>query len=235
MEREIKYLTLSQLQSLSWLAHGFGLAGFGPEHLQTDSLLSSFTPIEMNQLHSDRVFFLNRAPEMKLSGDGLITTATGLLLIIKTADCLPVLIIDEVNRVVAAVHCGWRSTSQRIVEKTVSIMQEKAGSQPEALKVALGPCIESTCYEVGLEVYENFQRSGFDLQKIFSPARPRDKFLLDLRKANRWLLVENLGLREENIYDLNLCTFCQPHLYSYRRDRQKDNRLINFVGLKNII
>ncbi|MDD8031874.1 MAG: peptidoglycan editing factor PgeF [Acidobacteriota bacterium] len=232
MSKKEKYLTISRLKKIPWLVHGFGLASFTPEDLKEDGKLASFQTVEMKQEHSSRVYYLEGPPADRLAGDGLVTGAEGLLLIIKTADCLPVFLIDIKNRVVAAVHCGWRSTYLEILLATVNLMKEKFSSQAENLLAALGPCIEKDCYEVGLEIFENFSAAGFKTDFIFWPSRNQGRFYLDLRKANWWFLVERLGLKPENIFQLNQCTFCQPGLHSFRRNKEKSLRLINFIGIQ---
>ncbi|MGB9892960.1 MAG: peptidoglycan editing factor PgeF [Candidatus Saccharicenans sp.] len=232
MEQGKRYLTIDQLEKIPWLIHGFGLAGFSQKDFKLDNRLISFTPVEMKQEHSARVFFLDKAPSGRLSGDGLITSTPGLLLIIKTADCLPVFLVDTAHKTVAAVHCGWRSTYQKILLVAFNVMQQKIGSRPQELRAALGPGIEQRCYEVGQEVFKLFCQAGFKAEDIFSVSEAKDKYYLDLRKANLWLLTEVMGLRMENIFPINLCTFCQPELYSFRRDREKNLRLINFIGIK---
>lgn len=227
-----KFLTVEGLNRLPRLVHGFGLAGFGLEDLSREPELSSFRPVVMKQLHSARVFCLDKFPEQQLAGDGLVTASAGLLLVIKTADCLPVFLVDPENRAVAAVHCGWRSTHQKILVSAFCLMRENFGSRPGSLLAALGPCIEQKCYEVGPEVLESFSAAGFDTGRIFIPSESRDKFCLDLRAANRLLLSGDIGLRPENILEMEICTFCSGDLHSYRRDRRTERRLINFIGLK---
>ncbi len=233
MDKKEKYLTILQLGKASWLIHGFGLAGFTQEDLKEDKKFASFQTVEMRQEHSRRVFYLEGPPADRLAGDGLVTAAEGLLLIIKTADCLPVFLVDIKNRAVGAVHCGWRSTCQEILLTAFNLMKEKFGSQAENLIAALGPCIERDCYEVGLEVFENFSAAGFATDLIFLPSKNRGRFYLDLRKANWWLLVERLRLNPDNIFQLNQCTFCHPGLLSFRRNKEKDLRLINFLGIRS--
>jgi len=227
-----KFLTVAQLNRHPWLVHGFGLAGFGLDDLAGEPELSSFRAVVMKQLHSDRVFWIDGLPPTKLAGDGLATASAGLLLIIKTADCLPVFLVDRQNRAVAAVHCGWRSTSKKILVSAFALMREKSGSRPENLLAAFGPCIEQKCYEVGPEVVESFSAAGFDTGRIFIPALNKDKFYLDLIAANHLLLTGEIGLPPENIFQVGACTFCSSDLHSYRRDHQTEQRLINFIGLK---
>jgi len=205
----------------------------------------------MRQLHSDTVHHLDAAPAGKLEGDALLTNVPGLLLVIRTADCLPVFLVDEKNRAVAAVHCGWRGTEKRILEKAARAMVRAFGSKPGAMLAALGPCIGSVCYEVGPQVREGFRRAGFP-PSIFTKCRERGtrtsspkavhvpvllaeasvrpgKSFLDLRAANVWLLRE-LGLKKKNILDSgSACTHCEPHLLSYRRNPADSRRMYNFI------
>ncbi|MGC9055340.1 MAG: peptidoglycan editing factor PgeF [Candidatus Saccharicenans sp.] len=232
MSEKKNYLTIEKLNQIPWLVHGFGLAGFEVSQLKKEPSLKSFYPVELSQQHSAKVFFIKKILSSKLVGDGLITAAPGLLLLIKTADCLPVLLIDLEHQAIAAVHCGWRGTYQKIIEKTLKQMNKIFGSQPEKILAALGPCVEQNCYEVGPEVQKAFFRAGFPLDSIFRPAQQVNKFFLDLRAANFWLLTKVIGLPEENISQINLCTFCRPELLSYRRQPLKEERLINFIGIK---
>jgi YfiH family protein len=199
----------------------------------------------MRQVHSDIVHRLAAAPPEKLEGDGLMTDVPGLLLVIRTADCLPVFLVDAKNRAVAAVHCGWRGTEKKILEKAVQAMGRGYGSEPGTMLAALGPCIDSACYEVGPEVRDGFLRAGFPpavfiehqerghVPEVYFPGplptRP-GKSLLDLRAANRWLL-NGLGFRAENILDSGpACTHCEPHFLSYRRDPADSRRMYNLIG-----
>ena len=79
----------------------------------------------------------------------MITNTPGLLLAIKTADCVPVLVADVKRRVVGAFHAGWRGTVARVVEKGVGEMRRQFGSEPRDLRAAIGPCIRKCCYSVG--------------------------------------------------------------------------------------
>src|SRR5262249_40487911 len=90
------------------------------------------------------------------SGDALLTNQPGILLSVRTADCVPILFVDPARHVIAAVHAGWRGSLQRIAEKTVGEMRRALHSQPEELLAAIGPSIRACCYEVGQEVVEAF-------------------------------------------------------------------------------
>jgi YfiH family protein len=138
--------------------------------------------------------------------------------------------VDESRRIVAAVHCGWRGTGKRILEKVVGRLRDRNGSDPAGLLAALGPCIGPECYEVGPEVRERFATAGFpdDLFRL-NPA-VAGKYFLDLRGANG-LELRSAGLRPENILSLDACTKCRPELLSYRRDGKTEGRMYAFIGI----
>lgn len=218
------YSTVARLAAIPGLVHGFGRAGWGEEDIESGPEFRGFRPVIMRQLHSDIVHRLDRAPAAKLEGDALMTGVPGILLVVRTADCLPVLLADRARRAVAAVHAGWRGTQKRILEKTVRAMGDAYGTRPGDLLAALGPCIGPACYEVGPEVREAFERAGFP-PDVFA------KSLLDLRAADTWLL-ESLGVKRSNIWASDACTHCDPGLLSYRRHKGEQRRLYNFIGLR---
>ena len=158
---ERRFISVPRLAGIGGLVHGFGRAGWSEADFLAFAASRGVKPVIMRQLHSDVVHRLDEAPSAKLEGDALMTNKSGLLLVIRTADCLPVLIVDEANRAVAVVHCGWRGTEKRILEKTIMAMGEAYGSKPAEMLAALGPCIGGSCFEVGPEVRDGFLRAGF--------------------------------------------------------------------------
>ena len=226
-----QYLAVPKLTEIPWLVHGFGDAGWSEEDFLDFATPRDMRPVIMHQLHSDVIHCLDEVPAGRLEGDALMTNVPGLLLVIRTADCLPVFLVDATNQAVAAVHCGWRGTEKRILEKSVRAMAGAYGSRPTEMPAALGPCIGPACYEVGPEVRKGFLRAGFRAAVVPDcPARP-GKSLLDLRAANIWLL-EGLGFDKAHIFDSGpACTHCEPSLLSYRRNPGETRRMYNFIGL----
>ncbi|HYA48103.1 MAG TPA: peptidoglycan editing factor PgeF [Burkholderiales bacterium] len=226
------YLVAPRLAGIGWLVHGFGRAGWGEEDILDSRALCGFRPVIMRQLHSDIIHRLDREPAGRLEGDALMTDAPGLLLIVRTADCLPVLLVDGTHKAVASVHCGWRGTEKRILEKAVRAMGRAYGAEPGELLAALGPCIGSACYEVGPEVHAGFLKAGFP-PDVFADSRTRrGRFLLDLRRANTWLL-DGLGVKPDAIWSSDVCTHCDPALLSYRRSKGERRRMYNFIGIRD--
>jgi len=231
MTNERPYFTLTRFAGISWLVHGFGTARWTEPDLAADPGFRGFTPVIMDQVHSAVVHPLEAAPHVKLAGDGLVTGTPGLLLVVRTADCLPVLLVDEARRLVGAIHCGWRGTKLRILERAVEVFRAHYGSHATDLWAACGPCIGPACYEVGPEVREEFLAAGFSAT-LFHPAPgAAGKFLFDLRRANVEMLRAS-GLRGGRILTFDTCTHCGPGFLSYRRDRDKEGRMVNFIGIK---
>jgi YfiH family protein len=224
------YLTEPRFERIPWLIHGFGTAAWTEADFGRVHAWEGFHPVILDQVHSDIIHCVEAPPDGRLRGDALITSTPGLFLVVKTADCLPVLVVDESRRIVAAVHCGWRGTGKRILEKVVGRLRDRNGSDPAGLLAALGPCIGPECYEVGPEVRERFATAGFpdDLFRL-NPA-VAGKYFLDLRGANG-LELRSAGLRPENILSLDACTKCRPELLSYRRDGKTEGRMYAFIGI----
>ena len=225
------YLTVPHLARIPWLIHGFGTRHWTLADFHKSPGWENFEIAWLKQIHSGEIRFVESASRGRLKGDALATDRPRIFLIMKTADCLPVFLVDRSKRVVSAVHCGWRGTRQRILERVVAGLGARYGCRPASLLAALGPCIEAACYEVGNDVRDDFRAAGI-AGDVFRPigARP-GKYLFDLRKANRRQLAA-AGVSASNIFDVNLCTHCDPRLHSFRRDRNTSARLYNFIGIK---
>jgi YfiH family protein len=180
--------------------------------------------VMMDQEHGDRIHVI-RDGEKAESGDGVIIIERNVAGIIKTADCLPVIIAAPGLPMAAIVHAGWRGTVRKISLKAVQKMVE-LGAAKEGLIVLMGPSIGSCCYEVKEDVCNVFNNEGFS-ERVFRKAN--DATYLDIREANRELLRRE-GVKE--IYDAGLCTYCSSGRFaSYRRGDQ-GKRQINFVSLR---
>src|SRR5579883_1782794 len=123
--------------------------------------------MSVRQVHSSLVW---RDPAPETAGDGMMTDASGVLLGIRVADCVPILLADVRRGVIAAVHAGWRGTVARIVEKAVGELRAQFGSDPADLRAALGPSIRRCCYQVGAEVVEAFAAQFDYAEALWTPA-----------------------------------------------------------------
>jgi purine-nucleoside/S-methyl-5'-thioadenosine phosphorylase / adenosine deaminase len=190
------------------------------------------TLIVMRQSHTDIVHPLTTYPEGEFSaeGDGLVTDRPGLWLAVLTADCMPVLLADLENRVVAAVHAGWRGTAKRIVEKAFTTMQRQFTCSPENCIAVVGPSIRGCCYEVGEEVVRVFHNEFEYAPKLFQ-ALPLGKWSLDLPTACRFQLL-HAGVRMENIFSDPACTSCNVgQFFSHRAEQGNTGRMMSLIGI----
>ena len=145
------------------------------------------------------------------TADGLVTKERGLPLMIYIADCVPVLLHDKRAQVIAAVHCGWKSSVADILGVAVDNMQA-LGAKPENIAAAVGASIGRCCFECGDDVPEAVSRYlGGDTEGLFDH-KPNGKTHVDLRGANMRRLLQ-LGLRAENIDVSDECTMCLPDKY----------------------
>lgn len=228
--RDARYHRVDAFEKIPFLVHGFGTKYWREEDFESDQGLAGFHRVSLRQTHSDIIRIITELPPRRLEGDALMTNLPGFLLLIKTADCLPAFIVDAQNRAVAAVHCGWRGTLKRVMTKTIRTMQQNYGSDIPSLLVAFGPCISKSCYEVGEEVREKFKGECFHQEMFDRHPLKKKKYLFDLRGENQAQVLA-LGIPETHIYSADLCTHCEEDLFSYRRDRNRRQRLINFIGL----
>ena len=175
------------------------------------------------QVHSDHVCWMSEAGRPEAT-DAVITDKPGLCACVKTADCIPVLLYDTHQRIVAAAHAGWRGTVSRIVQKTIRQMQPHS---PADLHAIIGPGISLEWFEVGDEVYEAFRAAGFPMERI---AKRVGAWHIDLWEANRWLL-EQEGVKD--IYIQSTCTRACDDFYSARRETINTGRNYNgiFINL----
>ena len=181
--------------------------------------------VTLYQEHGDTIHAVGRG-DTPDKGDGILVCKPGIAGIIKTADCMSIVLIDPAFPMTAIVHAGWRGTLKRITSKAIDMMAER-GAVRGRITALLGPSIRGCCYTVGAEVRQAFLTEGFP-ENIF---RDRDgSIYLDLKDANTWLLT---GSGVEAILDTGLCTFCSedPVFASYRKGALNE-RQINFVGIK---
>ena len=171
-------------------------------------------------------------PKFPFGVDGLVTKTPGLLLSVRTADCVPILLADAGRQVCAAVHAGWRGTASRIAANAVKEMCAQ-GARKEEIRAAIGPCIGQECYEVGEDVYEAFKASFRSGETFFEPEEGTDppKYFLDLAAANRAVLLE-AGIKEEHISVSGLCTKCHPEwFFSHRLSGPDRGTMSAFIAL----
>ena len=125
-----RFFVVPRLAKISYLIHGFGTGAWEGNDSERGAEWKDFKLLFLDQIHSDIIQFIEKVPEKKLKGDALITSLPFLFLIIKTADCLPILFVDGSRRVIAAVHCGWKGTGKRVVQKVILGMKDHYSCRP---------------------------------------------------------------------------------------------------------
>ncbi len=201
-----------------------------------DSVLP-YTVIQGHQVHGDRIAIIDR-PDLTradLEGyDAFICKLPGVAIGVRTADCVPILLYDPVQRVVAAVHSGWKGTVLKIAQKTIGLMKSDFGCLPEELRAVIGPAIGPDSFQVGQEVVEKFEEAGFPMSQVWSVCGPGDGspmsggHHIDLFKANKWILEES-GVKDIQMF--NIDTFTDPSFFSARREGTSCGRNINAIRL----
>ena len=180
----------------------------------------------LNQIHQDRILLL-RKPRSTLPSlleyDALITNATNIFLGILTADCLPIFIVDQKRKVIAAIHAGRQGTALHITKKVLKKMEEEFDSSLEDLIIALGPSIGPCCYEIDEKVF-------IPEWEPFSTSKGENRWMVDLAQINIAQMKEE-GIKGKQILWINLCTSCHSNLFfSYRKEGQT-GRQLSFIGI----
>jgi YfiH family protein len=190
------------------------------------------------QVHGDDIKLIRNEPdigESETKFDAVASDLPGVLVGVKTADCVPVLIGDPKTSAFAAVHAGWRGTAQSIVPRVVERMRNVFGSDPGDLICAIGPAASGRCYEIGEDVIGAFRTNFKSSEKYFSPTRDGHA-LVDLHAANKDQLIE-CGVSESAIHTAPFCTMERTDLFfSYRVEKKKygrTGRLLSVVGRRN--
>ncbi len=197
--------------------------------------ISSENLIFPYQTHGDSVCIIdsefiskNKEEQLQLLNgvDALITNQIGVCIGVGTADCVPILIFDPKNKVLAAIHAGWRGTVAKLGAKVVEIMKTQFNSIPSDLLVGIAPSISPDYFEVGDEVVDEFAHAGFLIDDIGYYNFETNKFHIDLWFANE-LLLNQVGICFDNIEVAGLCTYDHcDQFFSARRQGIKSGRLI---------
>lgn len=184
------------------------------------------------QIHSDIVNTIDESNlGQKLDGDALITNLKEVPLLIFTADCVPIAVIDTENKAIGVAHAGWRGTFDKIGQKTIDRMSKIYNTKSEDVVCVIGPSIGPCCYEVSQELVEKFNTILTNKEEKFYIIK-EGKYYLDLWKINEYVLKDS-GVKSENIINLNLCTSCnEEQLHSYRKHEKTSKRIGMILQIK---
>jgi YfiH family protein len=197
-----------------------------PEHL-----------VGVRQVHGREVHLVHAANQANADGapqveaDAILCTDPARAVMVRIADCVPILLADRRRRVVAAVHAGWRGTAAGVARATVDAVG-RLGIPPSDLVAAIGPSAGPCCYQVDRPVHAAFHAAWPTASAWFRPDGT-DRWRLDLWRANVDQLIEG-GLAREHIHQSGLCTVHQPDLFhSHRRDGAGAGRLAAAISLRS--
>ncbi|TYP95098.1 hypothetical protein LX73_0393 [Fodinibius salinus] len=214
------------------LASGLNLGRNTPEHKNVinRNRTTLYETLDINpqwvatadQVHSNKIEEITEGGTFKAT-DGLITRIPGLTLAIQVADCAAILLWDEHNKIVAALHAGWRGAVADIVPMSIEHMTA-LGGDPQKTKAFVSPCISVANFEVGHEVAEQFPDQFVDYESYKKPH-------VDLKRFLEQQLREG-GLLESNIEIRSECTIANAEqFYSYRREGDQSGRMMALIQI----
>lgn len=198
--------------------------------------------VKPNQNHTDVVKIINNKinkdlPDFNLKEydetDGLITSKNNMFLSTTNADCILMLLFDPIKKVVANIHSGWKGTLNTISVKAVQKMIKDFDCNPEDIICCICPSIRKCHFEVDKDVMELFYNKFKYLNNIDEIIKQnKQKWNIDTVLINQ-IILENIGLKKENIIDSKICSVCNSDIiHSYRVEKEKYKLETAIIGLK---
>jgi polyphenol oxidase len=204
---------------------------------ELDSILQRYKVsqvVVLEQIHADIGICVDdtNAPHnsslLEYQGDFLITSKKNVALAVLTADCVPLVLVDDVHNVVAIVHAGWKGSFAGVLERALQTMHEKYQTRYSDIKVFFGPSARSCCYEVSLEFIKNFEQR-FGVTDTFFERGNSNYFDNNLFLQK---ILKKYGILEQNIdIENSFCTICNLQYCSFRREKDQARRQITIVAL----
>lgn len=219
------YYEVKELKKFKGLIHGFSTRKFGdlrknPAKFLTALGLKRKDLVLMEQVHGTRIKVVGEEDKGKiiLGIDGMVTNKKGIVLGVKTADCLPILFYEPVEKIIGVVHAGWKGVLKKIGQKMVDLLIMK-GSSPGNILVGIGPHIGSCCYKVENQRVKKFISEFGKLENMLRVDK-KDTYLNLEIPIIRQLVTS--GILKNNIFLSSICTSCQnQEFFSYRKDSKK--------------
>lgn len=217
------------LLDIKGVIHGFLNRDFIGNIVEAASHFGLKRIITLKQIHSNFVITINKG-DVDYSierGDAIVTRVRNIGIGVYTADCVPILLVDNDATTIAIIHAGWRGTLSRIVHTTLNRLQSDFGIPPSKTLAVIGPAVGRCCYEVGEEVAVRFM-SDYEEWDGFMFKNNGSRYIIDLKEANRVSLLNN-GV--EKVEVIGICTKCDGRFHSYRRDGKGVGKQLSFIGL----
>ena len=187
--------------------------------------------LPLQQIHGDKIFIVKEPIKQITPGeyDGAVTNSPHIALSILTADCLPILLYEKKTKIIGGIHAGWRGTSLGILQKALTAIEKDFNGNLKDCVILLGPSLMPCCFEIREDVLKILQKRLSFWQTVIHKVDSRLYF--DLKLANI-MQAKEMGVPQENIHSLNLCTFCNPGwFHSYRRDKTLTEKMTSIISL----
>ncbi len=188
--------------------------------------------VMVQQTHSNNVIFADGNTDNFADTDGLLTNKRGVLLAVRTADCLPIFFYDEKAKIAAIIHAGWKGLFNNIILNIIN-MYKKNDVILKNLKVYIGPHIKRNCYEVSKKMANLFMPKISDTNIV---KKIHGKYYLDLTLIAHNQLI-NSGISAHNVSISPYCTYCSNLFYSYRGNLHNkkigifDGEMMSFIKI----
>jgi YfiH family protein len=169
----------------------------------------------LKQIHSDKVVIVDDFFDFGFEpeADSLVTNQPNIPLGVITADCVPILLADQQNNVIAAIHAGWRGARSDLITNTIDAMK-KLGAKSENIVGAIGPCIFQESYEVDQGFFANFMDESKDNNRFFINSPNEHHYMFDLPGYTYYKLFKYIN----KIDNMAIDTFVnEGRFFSYRR------------------
>lgn len=205
--------------------------------------IDSTNLVKTGQKHSEKVKIVDRKfklnePDFNIDEyvgvDGLITKKKNIILSTTNADCILLLLFDPNKKVIANVHSGWKGTLQRIAINAVNKMYKEYGCDPKDIIVCICPSIRRCHFEVEKDVMDLFfnEFQDINISRVIEEKVQNKKWNIDTLEINK-MILQNAGIKEENIVDSGICSVCNSDMiHSYRVEKQKYMLNTAIIGLK---
>lgn len=189
------------------------------------------------QTHTDCVKIVENNKENLENVDGIITKEKGLVTSLTFADCTPLFFYDTEKNIIANIHSGWKGTLNKIGQKAVLKMIKELNCNPKDIICCIGPAIGKCHFEVDEDVKELFKKEFAYTKRINDiivkgkMKEEKQKYNIDTNLINR-LILEEVGLKTENIIESNICTVCNSdYIHSYRTEKELSGRNTAIMSL----
>ena len=222
-------LSSKSLFNIKGVVHGFLNRNFKGSLTETATHFGLERIITLKQIHSNFVISINNGDIDYSSdmGDAIVTRVRNIGIGVYTADCVPIVLVDNDATAIAVIHAGWRGTLSRIINTTLDTMESEFGIPSSKILAVIGPAVGRCCYEVGEEVALRFI-SEFEDWNGFMFTNKDSNYTIDLKEANRVSLI-NKGVG--NVDVIEVCTRCNENFHSFRRDGNGVGKQLSFIGL----